>query len=61
METALPIAAEHFAFSEEARGGLRDVDAIARAIAGNPFWICAGWLSRLISGTCPACQAGRCG
>jgi hypothetical protein len=38
LEAALPIAAEHFAFSEEAHGGLRDVDAIARAIAGNPFW-----------------------
>jgi hypothetical protein len=38
METALPIAAEHFAFSEEAHAGLRDVDGIARAIVGNPFW-----------------------
>ena len=38
LEAALPIAAEHFAFSEEAHGGLRDVDEIARAIVGNPFW-----------------------
>jgi hypothetical protein len=38
LEAALPIAAEHFAFSEEAHGGLRTVDEIARAIMGNPFW-----------------------
>jgi hypothetical protein len=38
LEAALPIAAEHFAFSEEAHGGLRAVDEIARAIVGNPFW-----------------------
>jgi hypothetical protein len=38
LETALPIAAEHFAFSEEAHGGLRYVDEIARAIVNNPFW-----------------------
>jgi hypothetical protein len=38
LEAALPIAAEHFAFSEEAHGGLRCIDAIARAMVGNPFW-----------------------
>lgn len=38
LEAALPIAAEHFAFSEEAHGGLRCMDAIARAMVGNPFW-----------------------
>jgi hypothetical protein len=46
LEAALPIAAEHFAFSEEAHGGLRDVDAIARAIAGNPV---LGFLVGLIA------------
>jgi hypothetical protein len=25
-------------FSDEAHGGLRTVDEIARAIVGNPFW-----------------------
>jgi hypothetical protein len=29
--------AEHFAFSEEAHGGVHSVDEIARAIVGNPF------------------------
>ena len=38
LEAALPIAAEHFAFSEEAHGGLRSVGDIARAIVSNPFW-----------------------
>jgi Domain of unknown function (DUF4253) len=38
LEAALPVAAEHFAFSEEAHGGLRCVGEIARAIVGNPFW-----------------------
>jgi hypothetical protein len=38
LEAALPIAAEQVAFSEEAHGGLRAVDEIARAIVGNPFW-----------------------
>ncbi len=38
LETALPIAAEQVAFSDEAHGGLRCVDEIARAIVGNPFW-----------------------
>jgi hypothetical protein len=38
LEAALPIAAEHFAFSDEAHRGLRHVDQIARAIVGNPFW-----------------------
>jgi hypothetical protein len=38
LEAALPIAAEHFAFSEEAHGALHSVDEIACAIVGNPFW-----------------------
>jgi hypothetical protein len=38
LEAALPIAAEHFAFSEEAHGRPGAVDDIARAIVGNPFW-----------------------
>ena len=39
LEAALPIAAEHVAFSEEAHGGLPPaVGEIARAIVANPFW-----------------------
>jgi hypothetical protein len=38
LEAALRIAAEHFAFSDEAHGGLRGVPEIARAIVDNPFW-----------------------
>jgi hypothetical protein len=38
LEAALPIAAEHVMFSDEAHNGLRSVDEIARAIVGNPFW-----------------------
>jgi len=38
LEAALPIAAEHMAFSEEAHYALRHVDGIARAIVNNPFW-----------------------
>jgi Domain of unknown function (DUF4253) len=39
LEGALPIAAEHVAFSEEAHGGLPPaVGEIARAIVANPFW-----------------------
>jgi Domain of unknown function (DUF4253) len=38
LAAALPIAAEHMAFSEEAHSALRTIDEIARAIVGNPFW-----------------------
>jgi len=38
LEAALPIAAEHIAFSEEAHAALSDVGGIARAIVDNPFW-----------------------
>jgi Domain of unknown function (DUF4253) len=38
LEEAQPIAAEHFAFSDEAHQGLRGVGWIARAIVNNPFW-----------------------
>jgi hypothetical protein len=39
LEAARPIAAEHFAFSEEAgRTGLRGVSEIAPALVNNPFW-----------------------
>jgi hypothetical protein len=38
LEAAQPIAAEHFAFSDEAHKGLRRVGAIARALVNNPFW-----------------------
>jgi hypothetical protein len=38
LEAAQRIAAEHFAFSDEAHGGLRGVPEIARAIVDNPFW-----------------------
>ena len=38
LEAAQPIAAEHFAFADEAHGGLRSVPRIARALVNNPFW-----------------------
>jgi Domain of unknown function (DUF4253) len=38
LEAAEPIAAEHFAFADEAHQGLRGVGWIARAIVNNPFW-----------------------
>jgi hypothetical protein len=38
LAAAQPIAAEHFAFSDEAHKGLRGVGAIARALVNNPFW-----------------------
>jgi len=38
LAAALPIAAEHFAFADEAQNGLRGVPWIARAIVNNPFW-----------------------
>jgi len=38
LEAALPIAAEHSVFSEEAHSGLRSIGEIAQAIVGNPFW-----------------------
>jgi hypothetical protein len=39
LEAAWPIAAEHFAFSDEAgRTGLRGVTQIAPALVSNPFW-----------------------
>ena len=38
LEAAHRIAAEHFAFSDEAHMGLRMVDEIARALVNNPFW-----------------------
>ena len=38
LEAAQPIAAEHFAFADEAHAGLRGVGWIARAIVNNPFW-----------------------
>jgi Domain of unknown function (DUF4253) len=38
LEAAQPIAAEHFAFSDDAHKGPRGVGWIARAIVNNPFW-----------------------
>jgi Domain of unknown function (DUF4253) len=38
LAAAQPIAAEHFAFSDEAHKGLRRVGAIAHALVNNPFW-----------------------
>lgn len=37
LEAAQQIAAEHFAFADEAHH-LRGVGSIARAIVNNPFW-----------------------
>ena len=37
LAVARPIAAEHFAFSDEAHAGLRGVPEIARATVNNPF------------------------
>jgi hypothetical protein len=38
LEAAQRIAAEHFAFCDEACMGLRDVSEIAPALVNNPFW-----------------------
>jgi hypothetical protein len=38
LEAALPIAAEHFAFADDAHRGLHHVGWIARALVNNPFW-----------------------
>jgi hypothetical protein len=38
LEAAQRIAAEHFAFSDEAHKGLHGVGEIARAVVNNPFW-----------------------
>ena len=37
LEAALPIAAEHFAFSDDAHKGRRRIGDIARAVVNNPF------------------------
>jgi hypothetical protein len=38
LHAAQPVAAEHFAFSDEAHKGPRHVGEIARALVNNPFW-----------------------
>jgi hypothetical protein len=38
LEAAQPVAAEQFAFSDEAHQGLRRVPEIAHALVNNPFW-----------------------
>lgn len=38
LAAAQPIAAEHFAFADEAHKGSRYVGEIARVIVNNPFW-----------------------
>ena len=38
LEAAHRIAAEHFAFADEAHKGLRGVGEIALAVVNNPFW-----------------------
>jgi hypothetical protein len=38
LQAARQIAAEHFAFSDEAHAGLRGIPEIARALVNNPFW-----------------------
>jgi Domain of unknown function (DUF4253) len=38
LEAAQPIAAEHFAFADEAHKGSRWIGEIARVIVNNPFW-----------------------
>lgn len=38
LKTAQLIAAEHYAFSDEAHNGLHQIDAIAQAVVNNPFW-----------------------
>ena len=38
LADAQRIAAEHFAFADEAHRGLRGVPEIARALVNNPFW-----------------------
>jgi hypothetical protein len=38
LQAAQSIAAEHFAFCDEAHKGLRSIPDIARAVVNNPFW-----------------------
>jgi Domain of unknown function (DUF4253) len=38
LEAAQRVAAEIFAFSDEAHHGLRDIPEITRALVSNPFW-----------------------
>jgi hypothetical protein len=38
LEAAQPIAAEHFAFADEAHKGSRWISEIAQVIVNNPFW-----------------------
>jgi hypothetical protein len=38
LAAAQRIAAEHYAFSDEAHQGLREIHEIARALVRNPFW-----------------------
>ena len=38
LDAAEPIAAEHFAFSDEAHKGPHHIGQIARALVNNPFW-----------------------
>ncbi len=38
LQAAQPIAAEHFAFADEAHKGPRWISEIARVIVNNPFW-----------------------
>lgn len=38
LEAARPIAAEHYAFADEAHKGPQWIGAIARVIVNNPFW-----------------------
>jgi hypothetical protein len=38
LEAAQPIAAEHFAFADEAHKGPQHIGEIARALVNNPFW-----------------------
>ena len=38
LEAALPVAAEHLAFSDDAHKGCQGIADIARAVVNNPFW-----------------------
>jgi hypothetical protein len=38
LQAAQRIAAEHFAFSDEAHRGAGGIPGIARALVNNPFW-----------------------
>ncbi len=38
LQAAWPLAAEHYAFSDEAFRGLRTVPEMASALVNNPFW-----------------------